>query len=131
MEAERKLMPQEVAECLRACVPGVSPGVCEGCAVRRRSADGCCLKELHGAAADAIDELVRQLRRHEGVARDKTCGSCRNFIRDPGRSTGRCRIRRYLRNRWGQENGREFIPTQSRIACKTEYIPIEQEERKT
>lgn len=124
----RKVTPLEVAVCLRRCVAGVSSRICEECPARGREPDRNCVDELHRMGATAIEELCWELRKHENAAKGKTCGTCQHFDRDPGRSSGRCRKRRYLKNRYGQSDSREFIPTQSRTACKSDYEPMEQEE---
>lgn len=49
-----------------------------------------------------------------------TCGSCDHFKRIPGTCRGRCSERPYCRNKYGHTDERrgEFMPSQSRIACK-------------
>lgn len=74
---------------------------------------------------NALAELTAELRRYENPAKGKTCGTCRNFQRDPGRSSGRCAKRMYVTDRWGKLTDRIFEPVQSRIACKAGYEPKE------
>lgn len=49
-----------------------------------------------------------------------TCGACDHFKRIPGTCRGRCSERPYCRNKYGHTDERlgEFMPAQSRIACK-------------
>lgn len=49
-----------------------------------------------------------------------TCGACEHFKRIPGTCRGRCSERPYCRNKYGHTDERlgEFMPAQSRIACK-------------
>lgn len=49
-----------------------------------------------------------------------TCGACDHFKRIPGTCRGHCSERPYCRNKYGHTDERrgEFMPAQSRIACK-------------
>lgn len=49
-----------------------------------------------------------------------TCGACEHFKRIPGTCRGKCSERPYCRDKYGYTDERrgEFMPAQSRIACK-------------
>lgn len=49
-----------------------------------------------------------------------TCGACDHFKRIPGTCRGHCSERPYFRDKYGHTDERrgEFMPAQSRIACK-------------
>ena len=49
------------------------------------------------------------------------CGECKNFIRASDKAYGRCKVHKFIKTRSGKETNREFIPYQSRTACKQFY----------
>ena len=79
---------------------------------------------------DRMRELVQADR--EGRVRfvskvsGEVCGTCKNFERFSGRKMGACRVKKFVQDRWGQEDrSRKFVTSQSRRACK-KYEPREE-----
>lgn len=74
---------------------------------------------------DHIKELVKAEK--EGrlrilkPANENTCGMCKHYIPEKG-AYGRCAIREFQVNKWGQKTGRKFFPGRSRIACRKDFV---------
>lgn len=54
-------------------------------------------------------------------ANENTCGMCKNYIPVQG-AYGRCAVREFQVNRWGQKTGHKFMPGRSRHACRKDFV---------
>jgi hypothetical protein len=56
-----------------------------------------------------------------------TCGTCHHFTPEHGKRSGRCALRKYVKDRWGHEDTRlEFRVSQAKKACKA-YEPVDED----
>lgn len=81
------------------------------------------IQEKFGVSAERLVKLAEADK--EGrvkiypQSKDKTCGTCTHFKRTPGTRSGKCDIKKWCKNRYGQRIGElEFTPQQSRKACR-------------
>lgn len=54
-------------------------------------------------------------------ANENTCGMCKHYIPEKG-AYGRCAVREFQMNRWGQNTGHKFVPGRSRHACRKDFV---------
>jgi len=65
--------------------------------------------------ADANGQVVIKAPPLEG-----TCGTCKHFVRTPGKASGYCDCRNLL-TRYGKDTGKTLCVTQSRKRCRDNY----------
>ena len=107
--------------------------ICEAICESEGTTGSCYLDNCKETIEDILGENYDLDRLRELVEADRagrvkilssttgmTCGACDHFKRIPGTCRGRCSERPYCRNKYGHTDERlgEFMPAQSRIACK-------------